>query len=105
MAEKRHPGITMHQLSFGGGFVGLLFALGSALIFVLGFPTLWYFVALAFALGVGIALFLRMVNRRLTDRNRPLSILSASETTAQPAPARPKKQTLLLQITPKLSSV
>jgi hypothetical protein len=24
MAEKRHPGITMHKLSFGGGFVGLL---------------------------------------------------------------------------------
>jgi hypothetical protein len=24
MGEKRHPGITMHNLSFGGGFVGLL---------------------------------------------------------------------------------
>jgi len=47
MAEKRHPGITMHKLSFGGGLMGLVFAVGSALIFVLGFPTLWYFVALA----------------------------------------------------------
>ena len=49
MAADRHPGITMHKLSFGGGFVGLLFAAGSALIFVLGFPTLWYFVAFAVA--------------------------------------------------------
>ena len=49
MAEKWHSGITMHKLSFGSGFIGLLFAAGSALIFVLGFPTLWYFVALAFA--------------------------------------------------------
>ena len=35
MAEKWHSGITMHKLSFGSGFIGLLFAGGSALIFVL----------------------------------------------------------------------
>jgi hypothetical protein len=81
MAEKRHPGITMHKLSFGGGFIGLLFAAGSALIFVLGFPTLWYFVALAFALGIGIAVLLRVVNKSRSERNRPLSILAVSETT------------------------
>ncbi|MGA7755515.1 MAG: hypothetical protein WCB05_21980 [Candidatus Sulfotelmatobacter sp.] len=39
MAANRHPGITMHKISFGGGFVGFLFAAGSSLIFVLGFPT------------------------------------------------------------------
>ena len=81
MAEKRHPGITMHKLSFGGGFVGLLFAAGSALIFVLGFPTLWYFVALAFALGAGIAVFLRLSSNRRADRNKPLSILAGAENT------------------------
>ena len=81
MAEKRHPGITMHKLSFGGGFVGLLFAAGSALIFVLGFPTLWYFVALAFALGIGIAALLRVVSKSRSERNKPLSILAVSETT------------------------
>jgi hypothetical protein len=79
MAEKRHPGITMHKLSFGGGFVGLLFAAGSALIFVLGFPTLWYFVALAFALGIGVAVVLRIVSKRRSERNKPLSILAVSE--------------------------
>ena len=84
MAEKRHPGITMHKLSFGGGFVGLLFAAGSALIFVLGFPTLWYFVAFAFVLGVGIALALRIISTRLSDRGKPLSILAVSAKTDIP---------------------
>ena len=79
MPEKRHPGITMHKLSFGGGFLGLLFAAGSALIFVLGFPTLWYFVALAFALGIGIAVLLRVASKSRSERNKPLSILAASE--------------------------
>jgi len=103
MSEKRHPGITMHKLSFGGGFVGLLFALGSALIFVLGFPTLWYFVAFAFALGVGIAILLRIVNHRMSER-KPLSILSAPEKTEAPAFREPDKKRHLFQIHPKLSS-
>jgi hypothetical protein len=62
-------------LSFGGGLIGLVFTAGSALIFVLGFPTLWYFVALAFGLGVAIAVFLRLVSQKRSERNRPLSIL------------------------------
>lgn len=82
MAEKRHPGITMHKLSFGGGLMGLVFAVGSALIFVLGFPTLWYFVALAAALGVGIAALLRFFNEGRPDRDKPLSILSVPEASA-----------------------
>jgi hypothetical protein len=79
MNEKRHPGITMHKLSFGDGFIGLLFAAGSALIFVLGFPTLWYFVALAFALGIAVAMLLRIVSKGQSERNKPLSILAVSE--------------------------
>ena len=76
MSEKRHPGITMHKLSFAGDFIGLLFAVGSSLIFILGFPTLWYFVALAFALGIVIALLLRIVAPGRSERNKPLSILA-----------------------------
>jgi hypothetical protein len=82
MAEKRHPGITMHRLSFGGGLMGLVFAVGSALIFVLGFPTLWYFVALATALGIGVAALLRFFNEGRSDRDKPLSILSVPEASA-----------------------
>jgi len=104
MSEKRHPGITMHKLSFGGGFVGLVFALGSALIFVLGFPTLWYFVAFAFALGVGIAILLRIVNHRMSVRNKPLSILPAPEKTEARVSSEPDKKRLLFQIHPRLSS-
>lgn len=90
MAEKRHPGITMHKISFGGGFVGLLFASGSALIFVLGFPTLWYFVALAAALGVAIAVVLRVLHRTWSDRNKPLSILTNREPEASKSRERLK---------------
>jgi len=96
MSANRHPGITMHQLSFGGGFVGLLFAVGSALIFVLGFPTLWYFVAFAFILGVGIAIVLRIVSGSRSEHSKPLSILAASEKTEKPAsPARVTRQNLM----------
>jgi len=104
MAEKRHPGITMHKLSFGGGFVGLLFAAGSALIFVLGFPTLWYFVALAFALGVGIAVFLRFISSRRADRNKPLSILTVAEKSKHHMPPPRQKWHRLFRVLPKPSA-
>src|ERR1700756_868812 len=90
MSEKPHPGITMHKISFGGGFIGLLFAAGSALIFVLGFPALWYFVALAVGLGVGIALFLRLLSTRRAHRQKPLSILATSENPQPPAAMKHK---------------
>ena len=79
MDQKRHPGISMHKLPVDGGFMGLLFAAGSALIFLLGFPTLWYFVAFAVVLGVGVAIFLKFVNRYRSQRNKPLSILVTQE--------------------------
>jgi len=104
MSEKRHPGITMHRITFGGGFVGLLFAVGSALIFVLGFPTLWYFVALAFALGVGIAVFLRLVSRWSENRNQPLSIMAAAEKTEKPRSAPQQKWHRLYLALPRVSA-
>ena len=103
MAEKWHSGITMHKLSFGSGFIGLLFAAGSALIFVLGFPTLWYFVALAFALGLAIAAVLRFANNWRTLRNQPLSIMAANDE-VRPSSADPGKDRHLLQATPKFAS-
>ena len=83
MAEEKHPGITMHKLPVGGGFVGLLFAAGSALIFLLGFPTLWYFVALAFLFGIGVAVLLRCLNQGRSERNKPLSILNTEKKPAR----------------------
>jgi hypothetical protein len=81
MADSdRHPGITMHKLPVGGGFAGLVFAVGSALIFVLGLPSLWYFVAFSGVLGVGIALIFRLVNSRRSERVKPLSIVATHAT-------------------------
>jgi hypothetical protein len=104
MAEKWHSGITMHKLSFGGGFIGLLFAAGSALIFVLGFPTLWYFVALAAVLGIAMALFLNYTSNWRSKRDKPLSIVMASDDsrdlTSAEADKRPRE---FRQVRPKFA--
>jgi hypothetical protein len=81
MSEHRHPGINMHKLPVGGGFIGLLFAVGTAVIFILGFPTLWYFVVLSAMLGIAIALMIRFIHQRTSDRSKPLSILAADTPT------------------------
>ena len=79
MAEKWHSGITMHKLTVGPGIMGLLFADGCALIFVIGLPALWTFVAFSAALGLGIALLLRIISRNRSERSKPLSILESSD--------------------------
>jgi hypothetical protein len=90
MSENRHPGINMHKLPVGGGLIGLLFALGSAVIFILGFPTLWYFVAFSAGLGVLIALMIKFVRERTSNRNKPLSILSEQKLESHPRAHRQK---------------
>lgn len=105
MAEKRHPGITMHKLSFGGGLEGLIFVIGSTLIFVFGLPALWYFVALTYALGIGVAIFLRIISKRRSERNKPLSILAVPLQLKADASRPREKQRKLFQIYPRLSSV
>lgn len=101
MAEERHSGITMHKLSFGGGFIGLLFAAGSVLIFVLGFPTLWYFVALAFACGIAVAILLRVGSDWRSGRNRPLSIMMADDKSPHRAAPNAAQEHQLRQAQPR----
>ena len=106
MAAK-HPGITMHKISFGGGLEGLTFVIGSILIFVFGLPALWYFVAFALALGVGIAVFLRICSNRISQRRKPLSILAPTEMhpTSEVPPARgQERRRVLFRPLPKLSA-
>jgi hypothetical protein len=100
MSEDRHPGINMHKLPVGGGFIGLLFAVGTAVIFVVGFPTLWYFVALSFGLGVAVALILKYVHQRQSDRSKPLSILTTNEQPVNSATARARKNGNLFHAVP-----
>jgi len=98
---KQHPGITMHKIPVSGGFVGLLFAVGSALIFLLGFPTLWYFVALAFLFGIGVAALLRYSSEGRSETNKPLSILNPGNKPVKVVSIRGRR-TNLLQASPAL---
>jgi hypothetical protein len=101
MTEKPHPGISMHKLPVGGGFIGLLFAAGSALIFLLGLPALWCFVAFSTALGIGIAVLMHIVTTHRSERTKPLSILSTAEKAAvEPGSVEQKRN--LLRSTPTL---
>jgi hypothetical protein len=54
-----HRGIDMHRLPVGGNFPGLVFAVGTALIFLIALPALWYVVAGALAIGLVIAAVLQ----------------------------------------------
>ena len=66
-----HPGISMHKLPVSGGAVGLLFAIGSMLVFLLGIPAMRWFLIGSSALGVGVAgglwLFHRIFSNPLTQ--------------------------------------
>jgi hypothetical protein len=79
MAEKWHSGISMHKLPVDSGFIGVVFAVGTAFIFLLGLPQLWYFVALSAVLGLVLAIGIRYMNSRRTERTRPLSILQVPD--------------------------
>jgi len=69
-SKPPHRGITMHQLPVGGDFPGLLFAVGSALIFLLAIPALWYVVAAALAVGCTVAAVLHFTRGKPTDSTR-----------------------------------
>jgi hypothetical protein len=61
-SKSPHRGIDMHRLPVGGDFPGLVFAVGSALIFLIALPALWYVVAGALAVGLIIAAVLQIIH-------------------------------------------
>lgn len=63
-SKSPHRGIDMHRLPVGGDFPGLIFAVGSALIFLIALPALWYAVVGALAVGLVIAAVLQMIHER-----------------------------------------
>src|SRR5215469_18715695 len=103
MSENRHPGINMHKLPVDGGFIGLLFAAGCAVVFILGFPTLWYFVVFSAGLGIAIALMIRYYHQRSADRSKPLAILSPeySQTSQRRSRAQRPKWHRMFQTLPQ----
>jgi hypothetical protein len=58
--ENPHPGISIHKIPVGAGIAGLIFTVGSLAIFLVGLPVLWYFLAGAVALGLGVAVLLHL---------------------------------------------
>ena len=64
----------MHQMPVGGGFAGMVFAVGSALIFLLAIPALWYVVGAAIVVGLMIALLLPIVHRNHPDETEQLAL-------------------------------
>ena len=67
--KSPHRGIDMHRLPVGGNFPGLVFAVGTALIFLIALPALWYVVAGALAIGLVIAAVLQTM-RDKTDTSQ-----------------------------------
>jgi hypothetical protein len=59
-----HPGINFHKLPVSGA-AGLLVAVGSTLIFVFGIPMVKWFLAGAFAVGLGVAGALWIFHKRV----------------------------------------
>lgn len=100
MAEKWHSGITMHKLTVGPGIMGLLFAVGCALIFVIGLPALWTFVAFSAALGLGVALMLRVISRNRSERAKPLSILQSTQSVQAEQVEKHRRSNGILQADP-----
>lgn len=66
-SKAPHRGITMHRMPVGGNFPGLIFAVGSALIFLLAIPALWFVVVGALAVGLVIAAVLQITHEKPTE--------------------------------------
>ena len=63
-SKSPHRGIDMHRLPVGGDFPGVVFAVGSALIFLIALPALWYVVAGALVVGLVVAAVLQIIHDR-----------------------------------------
>ena len=58
-----HQGITMHKIRVGGGVAGFIVVIGFLAIGLVGIPMLRYFLGMAIALGVGVALGMYLMRR------------------------------------------
>ena len=54
--DNRTPQINISKIGVGGNIAGLLFAVSTAAIFLIGLPVLWYVFPAAIVLGCGIAI-------------------------------------------------
>jgi hypothetical protein len=70
----------MHKLPVSGGAVGLLFAVGSMLVFLLGIPAMRWFLVGSIALGLGVAAGLWLFHKHFSN---PLTQLPPARETAR----------------------
>jgi len=93
-----NPQINISKIPGGGGFAGVLFAVSSMLIFLIGIPRLRYFFPAAVVLGCGVALILRRIRRETPGKPWILSaaqdadVASAAHTGSQSEDLRRKLQ-------------
>ena len=59
----RHRGITMHHMPVGGDFGGLVFAVGSVLIFLLALPEARWFALASVVAGLVFFALIRLLRR------------------------------------------
>ena len=78
-----NPQINVSKIPGGGGFAGVLFAVSSMLIFLIGIPRLRYFFPAAVVLGCGVALILRRIRRETPGK--PWILSAAQGTDVAPA--------------------
>lgn len=74
--SERHPGISIHRIAVGGGIMGVVFTIGTVLIFVFGVPLGPWFLAGSMLLGTAVATVLYVWHKNnpveLTDLHHPL---------------------------------
>jgi hypothetical protein len=68
-----HRGVTMHELPVGANVPGLVFAIGSVLVFLLAVPALGYVIAAAAIIGVLISAVLQLFYRHHTNETERLT--------------------------------
>ena len=73
-SEHPHRGISMHQLPVAGNLPGLVFAVGSALIFLFAIPALWFVLVAAIVIGLVIAAVLQVVHQEHPDETARLTL-------------------------------
>jgi len=72
--ETPRADINMAKIPVGGGFAGLIFAVGTMAVFVIGIPSIRYMLPASLVLGCGVALALRC-RREAPRKESGLSIL------------------------------
>lgn len=84
MGDKApHRGITMHRLPVGGNVPGLIFAVGSVLIFLFAIPSLWYVVGAALVVGLLIAAALQVIGSKKADSPNQFRLLDSGNSDVQ----------------------